>query len=122
MRREKELWAALEHQNIVPLYGYAEDEGVFGLFGALISPVRYQSFNTDHLILQQWYVNGDAGQFLEAHGEEMDIVARSTLVRDFRLISLPIFIGDLVDGHYCRRALYPHLFTYNCAWRSQARK
>ena len=40
MRRERELWAALEHQNIVPLYGYAEDERIFGLFGALISPVR----------------------------------------------------------------------------------
>jgi hypothetical protein len=40
MTRERELWAALEHQNIVPLYGYAEDERIFGLFGALISPVR----------------------------------------------------------------------------------
>jgi hypothetical protein len=39
MSRERELWAALEHTNIVPFYGYAGDERVFGLFGALISPV-----------------------------------------------------------------------------------
>jgi hypothetical protein len=80
MSRERELWAALEHLNIVPFLGYAEDERTFGLFGALISPVRYSLLHSNHLILWQWYVNGDAGQFLEAHGEEMDIVARSTLV------------------------------------------
>lgn len=39
MRREREVWAAVNHSNIVPLYGYAEDEEKFGLFGALISPV-----------------------------------------------------------------------------------
>jgi hypothetical protein len=47
MQRERELWAALRHPNIVPLHGYAEDEGdekIFGEFGALISPVRNQPF------------------------------------------------------------------------------
>jgi hypothetical protein len=50
MERERELWAALQHPNIVPLYGYAEDEGdekMFGEFGALISPVGKQPFIDD---------------------------------------------------------------------------
>lgn len=42
MSRERELWAAIDHLNIVPFYGYAEDESKFGQFGALISPVRYK--------------------------------------------------------------------------------
>jgi hypothetical protein len=42
MRRELELWAGLQHPNIVPIYGYAEDEKIFGPFGALISPVGKQ--------------------------------------------------------------------------------
>jgi hypothetical protein len=39
-----------------------------------------------HLMLWQWYINGDAGQFLEVHGGEMDLMARSTLVRVFQFI------------------------------------
>lgn len=39
MQRERTIWAQLDHPNILPLYGYAEDEMLFGAFGALISPV-----------------------------------------------------------------------------------
>jgi hypothetical protein len=39
MRRERKLWSALSHTNIVPFYGYAEAQEIFGDFGALISPV-----------------------------------------------------------------------------------
>jgi hypothetical protein len=48
MSRERELWAALQHPNIVPLYGYVEDEQMFGLFGALISPVGNYPFINDN--------------------------------------------------------------------------
>lgn len=39
MRRERTIWAQLNHPNILPFYGYAEDPRLFGAFGALISPV-----------------------------------------------------------------------------------
>jgi hypothetical protein len=39
MSRECEIWAAMEHPNIVPFYGYTESNDKFGYLGALISPV-----------------------------------------------------------------------------------
>lgn len=35
LRRESETWWKLDHVNILPLYGFAED---FGSYGALVSP------------------------------------------------------------------------------------
>jgi ABC-type antimicrobial peptide transport system permease subunit len=84
MSRERELWAVLDHLNIAPFCGYAEDKTRFGLFGALISPVRHECFCGYHLMIMQWYENGDAHQFLRAHGKEMDVIARSRLVSTFR--------------------------------------
>jgi hypothetical protein len=55
MSRERELWALLEHPNILPFYGYAEDEQVFGLFGALISPVRWQIFISVIPIIRRYH-------------------------------------------------------------------
>jgi hypothetical protein len=40
MNRERKVWAAVQHVNIAPFYGYAEDDGrIYGTWGALISPV-----------------------------------------------------------------------------------
>lgn len=40
MRRERTVWASLRHPNIVPFYGYANDnDRIYGLWGAFISPV-----------------------------------------------------------------------------------
>jgi serine/threonine protein kinase len=39
VNREREVWAALNHPNILRFYGFAEDKA-FEPFGALISPVR----------------------------------------------------------------------------------
>lgn len=43
VRRERMVWEALEHPNILPFYGHADDED-FQPFGAFISPV-----NTIHI-------------------------------------------------------------------------
>lgn len=40
MRRERKVWEALEHPNILPFYGYANDED-FQPFGAFLSPVSF---------------------------------------------------------------------------------
>jgi hypothetical protein len=39
LRRERRAWGALSHPNILPLYGFADDEEMFQPFGALVSPV-----------------------------------------------------------------------------------
>jgi len=39
LRRERKLWGALDHPNIVPFYGYAINEEIFKPLGAFISPV-----------------------------------------------------------------------------------
>jgi hypothetical protein len=101
MTRERKLWAAMDHVNIVPLYGYAEDESKFGPFGALISPVRFKCFYLPRLTVLQWYENGDASQFLRRNGKEMDVLARSKLVSILCIIILRESNNLLVDG--CHR-------------------
>lgn len=49
VRREKEIWASLKHENIVPLYGFCEGHAEFGAYGALISP---------------WYRNGHSAHYI----------------------------------------------------------
>jgi hypothetical protein len=39
VKRERRTWGAVKHPNILPLYGFADDEDLFQPFGALISPV-----------------------------------------------------------------------------------
>ena len=41
MKRERRIWATLDHPNILPLYGFTDDEELFQPFGALISPVSW---------------------------------------------------------------------------------
>ncbi|KIM30254.1 hypothetical protein M408DRAFT_328305, partial [Serendipita vermifera MAFF 305830] len=38
LTRERRAWSALNHPNILPLYGFADDDELFQPFGALISP------------------------------------------------------------------------------------
>jgi hypothetical protein len=73
----------LDHPNIVPFHGYAADQEIFRGLGALISPVVWDFIRCFYLTMLQWYDNGDAGQFLKLHGENMDKLARSTMVRIF---------------------------------------
>lgn len=65
--REKTVWILMRHPNILPFYGYTEGLTIGQLktpFGALISP---------------WYENGDAGKFLEEHGERLSKDDRTAL-------------------------------------------
>ncbi|KIM23218.1 hypothetical protein M408DRAFT_332495 [Serendipita vermifera MAFF 305830] len=61
--RERSVWATIDHPNILPFYGYA-DEPSFGIFGALISP---------------WCANSDASNFLNQRGSELTIAQRFDL-------------------------------------------
>lgn len=49
LHREKQVWGSLNHQNVLPLYGYCEG---FGEFGALISP---------------WCAKGNVGSGIRQH-------------------------------------------------------
>ncbi|PVF92219.1 kinase-like protein [Serendipita vermifera] len=49
LHREKQVWSSLNHQNILPLFGYCEG---FGEFGALISP---------------WCVHGNVGRYIRQY-------------------------------------------------------
>ncbi|KIM21067.1 hypothetical protein M408DRAFT_333661 [Serendipita vermifera MAFF 305830] len=63
INREREVWAALSHPNILPFYGFAED-AVFEPYGALISP---------------WCQYGDALYFFTQYGSVLTIPQRITL-------------------------------------------
>ncbi|PVF91772.1 kinase-like protein [Serendipita vermifera] len=52
IRREREVWASLDHANIVPLYGYCVGCEGFGMYGALISP---------------WYNYGHAASYIQQY-------------------------------------------------------
>jgi len=81
LRRERKLWGALDHPNIVPFHGYAADREIFRGLGALISPVVLYFVRYFYLTMLQWYENGDAGHFLKSHGEKMNELARSEMVK-----------------------------------------
>lgn len=90
-RRESQVWARLRHENIVALYGYAEDTKMFGLFGALISP---------------WCQNGDADKYLKDKGSMLTFEERKCLwqgvvagVHYLHSQDPPIIHGDLKPGN-----------------------
>ncbi|KIM30187.1 hypothetical protein M408DRAFT_56231, partial [Serendipita vermifera MAFF 305830] len=58
----------LNHPNILPLYGFVDDEDFFQA-GALISP-------------ESWLERGDAESFLAEHGQSMDVEERILLWKD----------------------------------------
>ncbi|KAG8818655.1 hypothetical protein FRC17_010756 [Serendipita sp. 399] len=62
--RERGIWGAFNHPNILPLIGYAEGDERFEPFGALVSP---------------WCINGDAAGFLEEHGPSLSLAQRIAL-------------------------------------------
>ncbi|KAG8806256.1 hypothetical protein FRC17_005102, partial [Serendipita sp. 399] len=64
IHRERVIWKALNHPNILPLVGYAEGDAHFEPFGALVSP---------------WCTNGDAAKFLAEHGPSLSLDQRITL-------------------------------------------
>ncbi|KIM21069.1 hypothetical protein M408DRAFT_333662 [Serendipita vermifera MAFF 305830] len=63
VNREREVWAALSHPNILPFYGFAED-AVFEPYGALISP---------------WCQYGDASYFFNQYGSVLTVPQKIAL-------------------------------------------
>lgn len=51
LRRERRTWGALCHPNIVPLYGFMDDEEFFQP-GALVSPESFFLFPVTNIILK----------------------------------------------------------------------
>ncbi|KAG8838573.1 hypothetical protein FRB91_007549, partial [Serendipita sp. 411] len=89
--RERRVWAMLEHPNILPLLGYADEEEMFQPLGALISP---------------WCKYGDAGQFIGEHGSSLTLQVRVQLwkgvidgVAYLNSRERPIIQGDLKPGN-----------------------
>ncbi|KIM30176.1 hypothetical protein M408DRAFT_328262 [Serendipita vermifera MAFF 305830] len=66
LKRERRTWGALNHPNILPLYGFVDDEEVYQP-GALVSP---------------WLQKGDAESFLAEHGNSMEVEKRVLLWKD----------------------------------------
>lgn len=66
LKRERRTWGALNHPNILPLYGYVDDEDFYQP-GALVSP---------------WLQKGDAEAFLAEHGDSMEVEKRILLWKD----------------------------------------
>ncbi|KAG8825070.1 hypothetical protein FRC17_008864 [Serendipita sp. 399] len=56
INRERTVWGMLDHPNILPLYGFAEEDTRFQPSGALISP---------------WYRSGNASTFLSQYGPSL---------------------------------------------------
>ncbi|PVF97278.1 kinase-like protein [Serendipita vermifera] len=90
VQREREVWARLKHENIIPLYGYTE-ESLFFPFGSLISP---------------WYENGDAEKYLNENGHILTPEQRKNLwygvvagVCHLHSQNPPVIHGDLKPGN-----------------------
>ncbi|KAG8830157.1 hypothetical protein FRC17_005330 [Serendipita sp. 399] len=64
IERERTVWAMLDHPNILPLYGFAEEDARFQPLGALVSP---------------WHRYGSASAFLSEHGASIDNSTRTNL-------------------------------------------
>ncbi|KIM25259.1 hypothetical protein M408DRAFT_222637 [Serendipita vermifera MAFF 305830] len=80
--RERTAWGALDHPNILPLYGFADDNKLFEPFGALISP---------------WMQQGDAVDFL---AENQDLLTDEDKVELWR---------DVVEGVNYLHSFNPQL-------------
>jgi len=75
IRRELKICAKLQHENIMPLFGYTYG---FGLLMAIVHP---------------WAENGNLTMFLEREGSALRIVRR------FKIVSLPGYVCELqTDG------------------------
>ncbi|PVF94196.1 kinase-like protein [Serendipita vermifera] len=97
IRREGFIWSKLDHPNILPLLGFADDDKGFQHFGAFISP---------------WCSQGNSEEYLFQRGDSMDLEERLGLLRVtvegatyLHLLDPPIVHGDikpaniLIDQH-----------------------
>lgn len=64
IRREAIIWLKLDHPNVLPLLGFADDED-FQPFGAFISP---------------WCDNGNSEQYIEKFKDSLDFDSRLKLI------------------------------------------
>ncbi|KAG8831845.1 hypothetical protein FRC17_002497 [Serendipita sp. 399] len=64
IRRERVIWGALDHPNILPLIGYAEGDERLEPFGGLVS---------------RWCFYGDVARFLEQHGTTLTLDQKAAL-------------------------------------------
>jgi serine/threonine protein kinase len=79
MKRERIIWALIEHPNILPLLGYIEE---FRGYGALVSPVSIQTTRVDVFkTFRQWCIYGDAETWLDREGHKVPLLERIRLVR-----------------------------------------
>jgi len=75
IRRELEICACLQHENILPVFGYTYG---FGLLMAIVHP---------------WAENGNLTRFLEREDSALKIVRR------FKIVSFPSYACELLtDG------------------------
>ncbi|KAG8822311.1 hypothetical protein FRC17_009596 [Serendipita sp. 399] len=63
------IWSSLDHPNVVPLMGHAVTSELGGSQVALISPALDD-------IVCQWYVQGDAADFLDKNGSSLTLSER----------------------------------------------
>ncbi|PVF98961.1 kinase-like protein [Serendipita vermifera] len=91
VKRERIIWALLSHPNIIPLWGYTENDPRFGQFGALISP---------------WCTKRDSGTWLEQEGYRSPLSHRIRLcyevvnALEYLHTYNPILVhGDLKPGN-----------------------
>ncbi|PVF94696.1 kinase-like protein [Serendipita vermifera] len=64
IRRERWIWSTLDHPNILPLLGFADDDPGFEPFGAFISP---------------WCQYGNSEEYLDLNGDTLNYEQRLTL-------------------------------------------
>ena len=74
MRRELKICARLQHENIIPVFGYTYG---FGLLMAIVHP---------------WAENGNLTMFLEREHSALRIVRR------FKIVSLPGYVNYRLTG------------------------
>ncbi|KDQ54702.1 hypothetical protein JAAARDRAFT_401926 [Jaapia argillacea MUCL 33604] len=86
LRRELNVWRRLNHENIVPLYGVADD---FGPYVSMVCP---------------WLENGSVSKYLERHNDLLSLSQRLQLLSEVccglsYLHSFSIIHGDLTGSN-----------------------